>query len=112
MGSKHGEAGSLQRPRRFGANQRIRTGKIADLKLKTNEVPNCSRASVGVTSTVTLSVGTDHNAVTPSRAWQKACSNTEIFKQAPLFLSSVLLTQHCFCKQLESTLFCRTHNRT
>lgn len=38
MGSKYGEAGSLQRPRRFGVNQRTTTGKIADLKLKTNEV--------------------------------------------------------------------------
>lgn len=36
MGSKYGEAGFFQRPHRFGANQRITKGKIADLKLKTN----------------------------------------------------------------------------
>lgn len=74
MGSKCGEAGSLQRPRRFGANQRKTTGKIAALKLKTNEVRNCGRASARTTHTV-KSVGTDHKAVVPSRAWQKACSN-------------------------------------
>lgn len=44
-------------------------GKIADLTLKTNEVPNRSRASAGMTSTVMLSPGTDHNAGIPSRAW-------------------------------------------
>lgn len=78
MGSKCGEAGSLQRPRRFGANQRKTTGKIAALKLKTNEVRNCGRASARTTHTVKSvgwSVGTDHKAVVPSRAWQKACSN-------------------------------------